>query len=160
MLATQVRRTVSLALLALLLGACHTLRTPLEPPDVYVTNLVPLLGGGLEQRVRVDLRLQNPNNREIRLDGIRFTLEVNGQPLARGASAEAITLPRLGESAVSVEATTTLFDILRQVVALPSAQGLDYRISGTVFLRSAWGGRVPFEREGSFFKSGPRPRSE
>ena len=41
-------------------------------------GLRPLPGGALEQRVEVQLRVLNPNDRELEIDGVDFTLEING----------------------------------------------------------------------------------
>ena len=64
--------------LPLLVAACASLGG-VEPPEVSLVGLEPLPGGALEQRFAVELRVLNPNERELRVDGIDFTLEVNLQ---------------------------------------------------------------------------------
>jgi LEA14-like dessication related protein len=140
-------RLLVLALVTLILPGCAGLQS-LDPPDVYLTSLEPLQSEGLEPRFRVGLRFQNPNNRDIEVEGINFDLDVNGRRLATGVSDEEFLLPKLGEARTTVTVTTSLVDIARQMFALSSAQGVDYRLKGKVHL----GGlltSIPFERSGS-----------
>ncbi len=142
-----MRRLLALVIPCLWLAGCASLQ-PLDPPDVYLTSLEPLQSEGLEPRFRVGLRFQNPNTRDIDVEGINFELDVNGRRLATGVSDEAFQLPKLGEARTTVTVTTSLVDIARQVFALTSAQGVDYRLTGKVhiggFLTS-----IPFERSGT-----------
>src|SRR5690606_27949138 len=106
-----------------------------------------------EHRLRVDLRLRNPNPRAYRIDGIRFRLLVNGERLATGQAEAEAALPRLGEVVVPVTATTGLVALVNQIVA-PGARdqaqqtALDYELTGRIFLAGAWGG-IDFERTGT-----------
>jgi LEA14-like dessication related protein len=67
----------------LVLGACARLGEA-EPPQVRLADIRLLEGGLLEQRFRVDLRLGNPNDFDLPLDGLTFELELNDRPF--GAS--------------------------------------------------------------------------
>jgi len=135
--------------LPLVLGAgCASLFTSLAPPEVNVSNLVPLDSTLFEQRMRVDLRFRNPNDQPLEATGIDFQLDVNGQPLARGLGNESFTVPRLGETVVSVVATTTLLDVARQLLALGEQQDLDYVITGHLHLQSPVHRSVAFEHTG------------
>jgi LEA14-like dessication related protein len=151
------RSTVlALAVAALALGAgsgCASLGVGAEPIEVNLAGLTPLPSTAFEHRLRVDLRLRNPNPREYRIDGVRFRLLVNGQRLATGQAEVEATLPRLGEVVVPVTATTTLLDLVNQVVVLAAREEaqqveLDYELTGRIFLAGSWGG-IDFERRGS-----------
>ncbi|MBW2270189.1 MAG: LEA type 2 family protein [Deltaproteobacteria bacterium] len=127
-------------------GAPHTV----EPPDVNLVSVAPEGLTPFEQRMRADLRFSNPNDFALDFDGIRFDLEVNGRPFARGQSGEAFSLPRLGEEIVSVTATSTLGDLVQQLAALGGRKGsgFDYRITGRLYLVGGGQRSVPFERVG------------
>jgi LEA14-like dessication related protein len=120
----------------------------MDPPEVYLTSLEPLQSEGLEPRFRVGLRFQNPNNKDIDVEGINFELDVNGRRLATGVSDEAFRLPKLGEARTTVTVTTSLVDIARQMFALTSAQGVDYRLKGKVHI-GGFMTSIPFERSGT-----------
>lgn len=127
--------------------ACTGLRN-LESPEVVLVGLRPLDSTLLEQRFEVDLRIYNPNNRDLDIDGIDFELDVNGQRLARAAGANAFLLPRLGEAETSLIVSTSLISVARQLMALEQARALNYRLKGRVHLGSAFGISLPFERSG------------
>ena len=71
-----------------------------------MVDLHPLKGGKFEQRFRIELRVQNPNDFELEIDGLDFELDLNGTRLTRGLSDEAVTIPRLGDAIVAVSADT------------------------------------------------------
>jgi LEA14-like dessication related protein len=129
---------------------CASVGAGREPIEVNLVQLAPLPSTAFEHRLRVDLRLRNPNNRDYEIDGLRFVLDVNGQRLASGVSNEPATLPRLGEVVVPVTTTTTLFALVNQLVRFGTEQQprFEYRLRGKLFLAGLWGS-IPFEREGS-----------
>jgi LEA14-like dessication related protein len=126
---------------------CASFGSVLESPEVSVVNLVPEASTGFEQRFKLDLRLTNPNDRALEVDGLRFELDVNDQRLARGQTGDSVTVPRLGDAMLSVTATTTLMDVFRQVWALQKANGVRYRVSGRVFLKGLFPPYVDFDHE-------------
>jgi LEA14-like dessication related protein len=132
--------------LALLVAACAGVRG-MEPPEVSLVGLEVLPGGSLEQRFAVELRVLNPNERELHVDGIDFTLEVNGSRLTRGVSSQEVAVPRLGEALLTVTATTTVFDLLRQALNATEARELTYEIHGRVFVANS-PASLPFSRSG------------
>lgn len=146
------------ALLPILLAAtgaafvsgCASLAAGREPIEVNLVQIAPLPSTAFEHRLRVDLRLRNPNDRAYEIDGLRFVLDVNGQRLASGVSSEPATLPRLGEVVVPVTTTTTLFDLVNQIVRFGTEEQprFEYRLRGKIFLAGLWGS-LSFEREGS-----------
>jgi LEA14-like dessication related protein len=135
---------------AALVPGCASVGAGREPIEVNLVQLAPLPSTAFEHRLRVDLRLRNPNNRDYEIDGLRFVLDVNGQRLASGVSNEPATLPRLGEVVVPVTTTTTLFALVNQLVRFGTEQQprFEYRLRGKLFLAGLWGS-IPFEREGS-----------
>jgi hypothetical protein len=137
----------------LTVGGCASLGLGADPIDVNLVGLTPLPSTAFEHRLRVDLRLRNPNPRAYRIDGLRFRLDVNGRRLATGQTDLEVELPRLGEVVVPVIATTTLLDLVHQILVLGARseggqQSFDYELRGRVFLAGSWGG-IDFERSGS-----------
>ncbi|UCC13846.1 MAG: LEA type 2 family protein [Gammaproteobacteria bacterium] len=144
-------KVFSIAVLGLLCGACASLQN-LESPDVVVTAIRPLDATMLEQRFAVDLRIYNPNNKELRIEGVSFDLDVNGRRLARGAGASDLLLPRLGDATTTVTVSSSVFDLARQLMAMGQAETLTYDLVGKVHLGSGFGGSLPFERSGEIGK--------
>lgn len=139
--------TATLVLFSGLLAACTGLRN-LETPEVVVTAIRPVDATLLEQRFEVDLRIYNPNNRDLAIDGVDFELSINDNRLARGSGAKQLLLPRLGEAETTVRVSTTVFDVARQLVNAPQAESLSYRLSGRIHLGSGLGGSLPFDKSG------------
>ena len=107
---------------ALLLPGCATWLMKGEPPEVLVTNVTPLDATIFEQRLRVDLRVRNPNDFDYHLTGIDFTLNLNGKRLARGLAGKELTIPRLGDAVMTIDTTTSTLDIVRQLFQFSQKQ--------------------------------------
>lgn len=141
-----------LALAILAAAGCASV-APLAAPEVQLTSLRVLepMPGSLEQRFEVGLRVINPNNRAVTLDGLDFELDVNQRRLARGVSNQRFELPQLGEAETSVIVTTSLLDVLRQAMALASGPGepVDYRLRGRLHLGSGFVRSIPFDHRGT-----------
>lgn len=122
-----------------------------EPPEVLVTNITPLESTAFEQRLKVDLRIRNPNDYELQVTGLDFRLELNGKRFARGLSNTEFTIPRLSDRVVSVETSTSTLDVVRQVLSLRNTQELTYGISGVLHRKE---GRLPFDNTGVLVEKG------
>jgi len=114
MLMHKLLYTFSLLLTLLLAGACA--QTAQRPKlDVSITELGAAQIGVLEQTYSLKLRVQNPNPMDISTDGLSFDIEINGKPFARGVSNESVTIPRLGEAMVTVQAVSDLSGLIQQM---------------------------------------------
>jgi LEA14-like dessication related protein len=143
-----MKKTFAIVLLALSATGCMTRPSV----DVFVIGLTPLESAGLEQRMRIDLRVQNAGNAPLTARGMQLQLDVNGQTLARGVSNTPFTVPSLGETTTSIVTSTSLFDVLRQAMGLGTgtAQSLDYEVSGTIHREGGFPSAVGFRRSGTF----------
>ncbi len=141
-------RRVLLIVSLVVLSACAGLGGLAHPPEVSVAGLSAAQIGFFEQRFALKLRVQNPNDVELPINGLTFTIELNGQPFLTGLSDKAVTVPRFGEALIEVMATSTLGSALKQLRELQKGgqQRLDYRIVGRLNLSGL--GSVPFERRG------------
>lgn len=144
---SRVARLIALPLL--LLGAACTSTQPI-PPQVFISDLRLLDSSVFEQRFQIDLRIGNPNDFALPLDGLTFDLDVNGADFASGFSNQSVTVPRLGEAVLSVTASTTLVDLVQQMVLLAERGDLTYRVHGVAYLDSLARRRAPYESIGTF----------
>lgn len=133
---------------ATLLLGCQT-ATDIQPPRVSLVDIRMLPGGLLEQRFQLDLRITNPNNFDVPLDGLSFTLALNGAAFADGVSNRAVIVPRLGDVVVPIDSRTSLLHVVEQVMALADAQSLTFRLEGTAFRSGIGGGSIPFKSVGA-----------
>ena len=138
-------------LLLLLLSGCASWFIKREPPDVLVTNMTMLDATAFEQRLQMDLRIRNPNDSDLAVTGIDFTLSVNGKRMARGLGNQEVTIPRLSDVVISVYTSTSTFDIIRQILSVWQQQDLAYEISGVFHSKD---GRLPFDNSGVLLEQG------
>ena len=89
-----------------------------DPLRVSVAGIEPLDSQGLEMRFNVKLRIQNPNEEALNFDGVSVDLQLNGKAFASGVSNQQGTVPRYGETVVSVPLTVPAFTALRQAFSL------------------------------------------
>jgi hypothetical protein len=104
-----------LLLCSLALGACSTLPNR-DPLSIDVAGIEPLPGEGLELRLAVRVRIQNPNDSDIEYSGAALNLDLNGRKLASGVSAVRGTVPRYGESVLEIPVTISALSMARQVL--------------------------------------------
>lgn len=121
--ATALLRLLLVGLL-LNLGAC-ALFAPRDALNVQVAGIEPLTGEGLELRMLVKLRVQNPNDFALDYNGVALELEVNGRRLASGVSDQQGSVPRFGESVLQVPMTVSAFSAARQALGLAERFGED-----------------------------------
>ena len=120
------------ALAALVLAGCaYGLRS--DPVQVTVAGVEALPGEGLELRMLVKLRVQNPNNRPVGYDGVYVRLDVLGKPFASGVSSESGVVPRFGETVIGVPVSVSVLRMVRQVIGLLDGEPVDrisYQMNG------------------------------
>jgi LEA14-like dessication related protein len=118
--ARYARLAAILAVVALTLNGCAGLFGG-DPLRVSVAGIEPVEGQGLEMRFNLKLRVQNPNESAVDFNGVSLDLELNGKPFASGVSDQIGTVPRFGETVVSVPLTVPAFAAVRQVFAFAGA---------------------------------------
>jgi LEA14-like dessication related protein len=133
-----------------LLTACALLQTRLESPSVSVANLNVIAIGFFEQRYQLRLRIQNPNDFALPINGMNYHLQFNDEPFARGVSAQLTVVPAFGEKLIDVEVTSNLGTLVKQWLTLGRETGLRYSLSGSLALGNAFG-KVPFNYQGEIF---------
>ena len=142
----RLRLWCATALISVLVVACAMIGG--DPIKVQVVGLEPLQGQGMELRFAAKLRVQNPNETPIDYDGIAVELEVRGSAFASGVSDARGTIPRYGETVVTVPVTVSAFAIVRQAMGFASGDRskIDYVLRGKVGGSSF--GNVRFESRG------------
>lgn len=136
--------------LALWLTACAGAFGNVEPPEVSLAGLAFDQPGLFEQRLRLDVRLRNPNDFNLDVERLLFDLDVNDQPLGKGWTTDSFEVPAFGDTVVPVTIIVPTSDLIERVMELGMTQRLDYRIMGEVQLSNRAFGTVPFDRDGNF----------
>ncbi len=147
-----MRATIPLLLLCSWLPAgCSTLPNR-DPLSIDVAGIEPLPSEGLELRLAVRVRIQNPNDTAIDYSGAALNLDFNGRKLASGVSDAMGTVPRYGEAVLEVPVTISALNMARQVLGFTNNRGEQRNVSYTVRGKLEGGlfGTRRFTDEGTF----------
>ena len=134
-----------------LLAGCAHLWGTADNPRVNIASLTPKDVKLFEQIFVMELRVMNPGDKELVINGLAFNLEVNGQSFARGVSSESFTVGPFASHVVQVEAITTLASLLGQIVQAQKGEfsGFKYHLKG-YFHSGSSAFRIPFDEQGEF----------
>jgi len=137
-----------IALIFLMLG-CAGLYQSMERPRINIANVMPREIKLFEQVFDLELRIQNPNDTPLEVNGLAFDLDLNDKRFATGVSNQSLVIDRLSSGVIHVEAITTLVGFLRQVAEYQQTQNprLTYRIKGSIYSGSA-GTKLHFDDSG------------
>lgn len=120
-----------------------------DPPRVALAGIRLLDLTIFEQRYLLALRIQNPNRFELPIEGMSYTLHVNGAEFAHGVNNRKTTIPAFGEQILQVSVVTDLLHTLKQLQRWEGqrARPLDYRLKGRIQIANA-PVSLPFEYSG------------
>jgi LEA14-like dessication related protein len=144
-------RSAAWALAVTLLAACAALQTR-EPLQVTVAGIEPMQGQGMELRMMVKLRVQNPNDAPVDYSGVSVKIEMQGNTFATGVSDESGSVPRFGESIVNVPVTASAMRMVRGALGMmgskspTSTRKVSYSLTGK--LHGSAFSSVSFETKG------------
>lgn len=123
---------VALIAAMLVLTSCANLPRR-DPVQVYVVGIEPLTGQGLELRMLVKLRVQNPNDAPIAYDGVYINMQVQGKRFASGVSDATGSVPRFGETVIEVPLSISAFRLVRGAMGVLGAERsgkIGYELNG------------------------------
>ena len=144
------RRLLLLCVAALAMAGCASMPHS-DPLQVTVAGVEGLPGEGMEFRMLVKLRVQNPNQAPIDFTGVYVQLDVLDKTFATGVSDESGTVPGFGEAVIAVPVTVSALRMVRQVVGMLDGQPVDqirYEMSGK--LNGGMFNTHRFESKGEF----------
>ncbi len=125
--------SIPVIIAVLTLGACAGL-SGRDPVQVSVAGIESLPGQGLEMRMMVKLRVQNPSETPVEYDGVYVKLDVLDKTFATGVSDERGSIPRFGESVISVPMTVSTLRValhtLGFVLGDKPSEKVRYKLSG------------------------------
>jgi LEA14-like dessication related protein len=142
---------VRIFILVVTLGVsgCSLFVPELEKPTLSVVAVQLLKSDLWHQELKVRMRVQNPNDRELPVRGLSYELDVEGQELAHGVSGDSFVVPALGEAefdmSVSANMASMLVKLLRQ-----GGNQVNYRITGKIALSRGLLRSIPFDEHGTF----------
>ena len=124
----------------LLLASCSSLQPKLEQPSVKVAGLQLLPAQGFSQPIEVSLLIANPNDRDLSLRGISYTIGIENFDVLSGVSNDLPTLTAYQETPVKVVVTANVLQLVRLVEHFSRAgvqEKVNYNFSAKLDF-SAW----------------------
>jgi len=154
----QHKRTMSMPaiLLLLVLTGCAGFSS-LEKPKVTLADIQIQEVKTLETAFLVQLRVMNPNNRPLEIEGLSCDVELDGRKFASGLQGGQGTIPAYGSVLVPMEVYASVLDMFTSVLGVlqnqnePGAVGrpISYRLKGKVRVSSGgFSHNLPFASEG------------
>jgi LEA14-like dessication related protein len=101
--------------LCLVLSGCSSLQPKLEQPTVKVAGLQLLPAQGLSQPIEIRLLIANPNDRDLSLRGISYTVGIENFDVLSGVSDQLPTLTAYQETPVKVVVTANVMQLVRLI---------------------------------------------
>jgi LEA14-like dessication related protein len=149
-----IGRVVCWVIVALVLTACASLGPKLEAPTLKVLNVNVIKGDFFEQQLSVRMQVRNPNDRELAIQGVTYTLELGGEELGRGLSGSQFILPARGQAEFDMQVTVNLAGTLFKLAEQARRAGgrpdeISYRLRGEVRLSRGLIRHVPFDEQGT-----------
>jgi LEA14-like dessication related protein len=135
-----------------MLGGCSLFVPKFETPQLSVVNVELQKADLWEQRMKVRMRVVNPNDRPIPVKGLTVALEVAGQDLAHGVSGASFNVPALGEAEFDMNMTANMAGAIIKLLGRGNDAGdeVEYRVTGKISLSEGLLRSIPFEDRGKF----------
>lgn len=107
---------------SLFLSGCIMFSSDYETPSVHVTTFKALPTTGLAPRFELGLNIINPNRQPLELDGIYYTIEIEGHRILAGVSNQLPVIAAYGEGNITLEASANIINSLRLLAELSQQQ--------------------------------------
>jgi LEA14-like dessication related protein len=143
-------KALFLTLVLLALAGCSLFVPKLQAPHLSVVGLELQKGSLWQQKLRVRIHVDNPNDRVLPIKGITYTLEVNGQEFAHGESAASFVVPPLGEAEFDMNMTANMAGTIISLLSHGSDANVEYHLAGKISLSQGLLRSVPFDQRGTF----------
>jgi len=113
---------------ATLLVSCATLDPDYEQPTVTLSSFRALPSEGMVPTFEIGLRIINPNRQALNLEGVVYTIAVEGHELVKGVGKGFPTIEGYSEETLSLTASANLLAGIRFVgdMMQSSGESLDY----------------------------------
>jgi LEA14-like dessication related protein len=143
-------RLVRAVLGALVVAGCSALPTNLKTPEVSFVSLRSMDASVFEQRLEVRMKVHNPNDVDLPVNGLEVDVELADEPFARGVSSRAFVVPAGGEAEFDMTVTANAATALLKIAGADrKTDAIDYRLKGTLSTKLGLLRTIPFEESGS-----------
>ncbi len=149
---SSFRRASVLVLAAAFLAGCASLGSNLVSPTVSVLNVQMLSTDMFAQKFKVRVKVENPNDIQLKVTGIEFEILLMGDGFAEGNSSDQFLLPAKGEAEFDMSVSTNFVSSLGRLISRKGGgklEDVDYEIVGTLYIEKGMAKKVPFNHKGT-----------
>jgi LEA14-like dessication related protein len=140
--------------LGTLLSGCAALNSRLSQPTVHMADIRIEEVRSMEATFLVQLRVINPNDTLLEVQGLECQLSLDGHRFATGINGEQRQVPAYGSTLIPVEVYASVFDMVGSALTLLQDSGttrdpISYAIDGSIRLGNrGLPARIPFTTTG------------
>lgn len=136
----KLRSTALLIALAVILQACTGMGRGFETPTVTVSSFRALPSEGAMPAFAIGLRVINPNRDALKLQGVSYTVSLEGHEVIKGVGSDLPVIDGYGEGELMLTATANLFAGIRLITDLMSrsSDSFDYKFEAKLDVGSFW----------------------
>jgi LEA14-like dessication related protein len=143
-------RLLPVFLAVLGLSACSLFVPKLQAPRLSVVDIDFQKGALWQQKLKVRMHVDNPNDRSLPIKGITYILDVNGQEFAHGESAASFVVPALGEAEFDMNMTANMAGAIFSLLSHGNDPSVNYHLTGRISLSEGLLRSIPFDQQGKF----------
>ncbi len=132
------------------LAGCSLFVPKLAAPHLSVVGVELQKGALWQQKLKVRMHVENPNDRVLPIKGIVYSLDVNGQEFAHGESAASFVVPALGEAEFDMNMTANMAGTIISLLSHGTNANVEYHLTGKISLTEGLLRSVPFDQHGTF----------
>ena len=134
------------------LSACNTLPTDFEEPSVSVSSFKPKRSANITPQFEIVLHVTNPNREPLELEGMSYTIHLDGNKVLTGVANDLPTIEPYGEADVVVNATADLLGGFQLITGLmaDSKQQIEYEFNAKLDV-GVFVPRIEVSKKGVFY---------
>ena len=119
---TSLTKIASYLIFLIVLFGCAGLENGFETPKVGVSSFRVIPSEGAMPRFEISLHIINPNRTELKLEGLVYSLTLEGHEVITGVSNQLPIIEAYGEGEVTLIASVDLLNSIRLIATLLNSQ--------------------------------------
>jgi len=147
-----------------MLPGCAGLHGPVQQPEITLADMRLVEIKPFEAVVQISLRVMNPNDFALPIDGVRCDLKIDGKHFATGIGNDHTEIPAYGMGLVPVTVYASTLKMFSSALAMlqgmnngqAAIKPIHYELSGTIRL-AGMGKSLPFQSKGEFALDSQQP---
>ena len=150
-MASSLRRAALLLAAVFVVTGCASMGSNLQSPHISVLNVQMLTTDMFAQKFRVRLKVENPNDIELKVTGLEYEILLMGDGFAEGNSSDRFLLPAKGEAEFDMSVSTNFVSSLGRLISRMNGgklENIDYEIVGQVYVDKGMVKKIPFSDKG------------